>query len=81
MVSLTPSLIEPRFFRLLKPVFATIAEQKKIVPVVVTAVAWGLMWAQALAIVEIMSQWLCVLTFFGGIALGCGIFNARPKPD
>ncbi len=30
---------------------------------------WSLMWAQALGIVAIFPQWLCILCFFGGLVL------------
>jgi hypothetical protein len=34
-----------------------------------STLGWSLMWAQALDIVRIVPQWLCILCFFAGLAL------------
>ncbi len=78
MVDLTPTVIEHRFFPIwLKRISDTFARQQKAIALLLTVTAWGLMWAQALALVEIVAQWLCVLGFFAGIVLGCGAIQAQ----
>ena len=41
---------------------------------------WSLMWAQALALVRFVPEWLCIVWFFAGIGLipFCG--PAAPPP-
>jgi hypothetical protein len=53
----------------LKSLRVTSAYKITAVAVILCSVGWSLLWAQALSILDLVPQWLCAASFFGGIAL------------
>ena len=71
MVSLTTSNLRPGTLapKLAARARSAVAEHGMAVALGLSVLGWSLLWAQALAIVSILPQWLCAGAFFGGMAL------------